>query len=409
MQKRSGQLGEMFINLGLITHEDVERALAHQREFGGYFGDALVQLGLLTQDQVRWGLADQYDIPFVQIRPENIDRATAMAVPAAWAREHLVLPVLRDGDRITVILADPASVNRLDEVRRFTGANRVEAALSSAATLRELIDSVYGEGSGPPIAFADWIANALAAGERRVGVSVRGDRVRSWSRGENNAVRKLKEGWMEELLRVVSPFLESPVGEARSWPAVLSVDGTCWIAECHAIGHGRTLEWTAQVRASLPRSFTAVQVDSDVREAIYAASGGGGVTIRIVDADPMEPDLLDILSATLPVSICGSDCRYAHVSDRAVAVPPGVLTVGAGDSLARTFASLSAFALDALTVDVDAMSEAELSAALQAAPIVAVRARSTTSDDLHTDLNICLRTRGDEPFWTLAVLPDATD
>jgi hypothetical protein len=409
MQKRSGQLGEMFVNLGLITEEDVEHALAHQREFGGYFGDALVQLGLVTQDQVRWGLADQYDIPFVQIRPENIDRRTAVTVPASWAREHLILPVLRDGTTVTVILADPASVKRLDEVRRFTRAERVEAALSSATTIRELIDSVHGEGSGPPIAFREWIGDALAAGASQVGISVRGDRVRGWSRGEDNAVRKLEDGWMEELLRVVSPFPEAPRGEARSWPAVVAVNGTCWNAECHAIGHGRTLEWTAQIRAALPRSFPAVQVDDDVRDAIAAASARGSVTIRLIESDAGEADLLDVMAATLPVSVCGGDCRSVHLADRAVAVPPGVFRVAAGESLERTIASLGVFALDVLTVDVNAMSAADLAAARQVAPLVVVRIRSATPDDFAADLNICLRARGDELFWTFAGRSDATD
>jgi hypothetical protein len=58
-------IGEILVRLGLVTPEQVQRALAHQRERGGPFGDALIELGLVTRTDVEWALADQYDLPMV--------------------------------------------------------------------------------------------------------------------------------------------------------------------------------------------------------------------------------------------------------------------------------------------------------------------------------------------------------
>ena len=65
MSKRPIRLGEMLVQMGRVTADEVERALAHQHAHGGYMGDALVALGILTREELGWGLANQHDIPFV--------------------------------------------------------------------------------------------------------------------------------------------------------------------------------------------------------------------------------------------------------------------------------------------------------------------------------------------------------
>lgn len=410
MQKRRGQLGGMLVGLGLITPDDVERALAHQRESGGYFGDALVELGLLAPDQVRWALADQYDVPFVQIRPENIDRATAIAVPADWAREHLILPVLRDGDTVTVILADPGAVDRLDEVRRFTRAARVEPALSSAATIRELIDSVHGEGSDPPVQLGRWLGEVLTTGATLVGVSVRGERAQAWSRGDGDGIhfRTLADGWRDELSRALSSFPHVPRGEPRSWPAVLSANGASWRVECHAVGEGRALEWAARIVAPLPREFPRVRVDDEIASIIAGKGGKRNIAIRVLETDAVAPEVLDTLVAALPASLHNDHSRSIHFADQPIAVPPDTLFVPLDGPLEDALARLKVYALDALSLDVNTLARAEINTALWIAPLVIFRTRSVTSGPT-ADLNLALRVSGDEVVWTSYTAPDATD
>ena len=405
MQKRPGHLGDIFIHHGLITPEDVDRALRHQREWGGYFGDALVQLGLLSQEQVKWGLADQFDLPYVHIRPEHIDRSVAAQVPIAWARRHLMLPVLRDGDAVTVVLADPARIELLDEVRRFTGADRVDAALSTSATLLQLVDSLTHPQEGVAVALEEWVRQAICSGVKRVGVSVRNGRACGWLRADRGARRTLQDDWREQLERIVSPFPPSAGSMVSRWPAILVSGGSTWRVRCHLVGGGSNWEWVGELITPLPEP----QLDAEAFSAATEALKQGELVIRVSAGEEVGEELLESLLPRLPAAICHPEPRSLHLADRPVPVPPEVLTVHLDEPIAPTLDSLDAFAPDAFTLDVTRLSDTELFAARRIAPLVAFRTRSESHSPPAADLHLRLCTRGETLIWILESPADATD
>lgn len=403
MEKRPKPIGEILAELGLITEADVERALAHQRARGGYFGDALVELGLLSPEQVRFALADQYDLPFVHLRPESIDRRVAALVPAEWAREHLMIPVLRDGDTVTVTLTVPPTEQELAAVRRFTRAARVEAAVSTAETIHALIDAVHGEGAGTEIALAEWVTRALEVGARAVGLSARGSRVRGWYRAEATVWGRIGGGWAAELRRVVYPWPASQ-DEPRRWPAVLACEAGLWRAECCAVAAAGALEWSAQIATPLATGADGPAASPELRSAVGTALRGGGATL-CVDHDGADAErddeaaaaLLEAVLPALPGAVLDDRPRSAHLADRPVAVLPGTLVLRATQPLAAALAALEPFRLDALTLDIERLTADDLAAARRSARCVAFR-RHPTQPPLAADLDVRLR-RADTPLW----------
>jgi hypothetical protein len=406
MRKRSTTIGEILVGLGRISPEDVERALAYQREWGGYFGDALVALGLATPAEVKWGLADQYDLPFVNLRPDGIDRGVASQVPAGWAREHLVLPVLRDGDTVTVVLSDPRDLGRLIEVQQFTGAANVEAALSTPATLRALIDAVHGEPDISPIPVLRFLLEALESGAEEVGVSVRPGWSAGWSRRQTVSHRTLDGEALPELRRLVTPFPEpSSAQGVRRWQARIALGGMVWTAECHAVGDGAALEWAARITGEEAALAAGAWVEPEARARVARAlRPGGGVLVEAEGEDDAE---LERALPALPVLLLEREPRSVHLSDRVAAVPGAAITVPVGESLRESLAALRPFALDALTLDVHAATPADLEAARHASPLVAAHLRSGGA--AHPDVRLVLRREGDALMWTRIEAEDAAD
>ncbi len=418
MERRRKAIGEILVELGRVSAEQVESALAHQRENGGYFGDALVDLGLVTRAELKWTLAGQLDLPFVQLRPENIDAATAALVPAAWARAHLVLPVLRAGDTVTVVLDNPLDVEKLDEVRRFTGAGEVEAALASAETILELIEAVHGAGSGPPVPLGRLLLEGIASGATEAGVSVRPGRVLGWYRGGGATTsRTLDDAWAADLEHVVSPFAplsSSPMHGARSWPAILSLEGRAWRIECHAMGRGEAVEWSAKVEKEIPATIGSAHVDPDLLPALRRTAESGGAVVRVracargsAGADPT--DLLETVLPTLPAAVGGPDVRSIHLSDRPAAVAPGLLYLLVRGPLDEALAGISRFAFEGVTLDLERLGPDDLEGARRAARLVAFHARDG-ADDLPVDFDLCLRDTGDGRLvWASNRVADGTD
>jgi hypothetical protein len=361
---RRPTIGEILLRLGRISQEDVDRALTHQQQWGGYFGEALVALGLVAPGEVEWGLADQYDLPFVTLHPDAIDREVAVRVPAAWAREHLVLPVLRTGETVTAVLADPRSLGVLEEVRALTGAAQVEASLSTPEAIRVLIEAVHGEAEETLVSLARFLREALEGGAEEVGVSLTGAGALGWSRGVQPLRRALEGNPLVELRGLVSPWAEAGASVAR-WSARLSLPGVRRRVECTALGGGEeALEWAARISGEEPPPARA---DAGVRAAVALALRRGSALVAVPAPDaPHLPGL--------PAALLGRPVRTVHLSDREDA-PDGVLHARVTGPLAEVLEGVAPFGVDALTLDVAGASPDDLEAARRAAPLVAVHLR----------------------------------
>ncbi|HZG44195.1 MAG TPA: hypothetical protein VEY93_14700 [Longimicrobium sp.] len=411
VNKRPIRLGELLVQLGRITPDDVALALEEQRERGGFLGDALIRLGLITRDELTWTLADQHDIPFVRLRPEHIDHGLAALVPAAWAREHNVLPVLQDGDRVTVVLADVTNLELLDEVCRLTGAASAEPALAAPETIRELIDAVYGPAVQPAGSLLQLMADALAHGAGSLGVSVRGASAIGWYRVVETVHRPLLAGWQAELACALSPLAPTTGGgQVHAWPATLTVDGAAWRVECHAAGHDGTMEWAARLVAPLPRELASVEADPAAGEAVRRAMANGPVLVGVrADGAPGVDDALSMALPALPSLLFGTQTRSIHLSDRSAAIPGGTLALPLDGSIAGTAERLAVFSPQALTVDVDHLATGDEAALRRAAPFSAVRLRGAGATRPSFDLTLRLAAGADGFTWSLSEQAHAQD
>lgn len=386
------RIGELLVQLGRITPAQVEEALAHQRERGGFLGDALIRLGFISRDELRWTLADQHDIPFVRLHPDHIDHGLAALTPAAWAREHHILPVLRDGDRVTAVIGDVADLEKLDEVRRMTGAAVVEAALSSPETIRDLIDAVYGPATQPPVRFLQLAAEALRYGAEALGVSVREGAAVGWYRIVETVYRPLEAEWSEELGAALAPAAP-PAGEAgaghRAWPALLTVGAAVWRVECQSLGQGRSREWLARLTARVPEGLADAAVDPDLREEVQRAMARGPLLLRVAPLDG-EADAVAAAIPHLPALFLGRGARAVHLSDLGAPAGDATLALPLRAPLADELAPLGDFFPQAVTVDARSLRADDADALRRTSPFSVVRAREDLPPGFSHDFEIGL-------------------
>ncbi len=414
MSKRPIRLGEMLVQMGRVTADEVERALAHQHAHGGYMGDALVALGILTPEELGWGLANQHDIPFVHLRPENIDHDLAARVPAAWASEHHMLPVLWIEGRVTVVMHDVAGLEMLDEVRHLTGATDVVPALTSLEAIAELIQAVHGpaaragEAAEPEPADAPGgetgvealMTEALERGATAFGISARPGRATGWYHAGRTVACALAPEWRAELHRLVSPAMDP--GAAGRWSATARMGSELRMVECHAVARGEALEWAAVPGARLAMDPERVHVDPALVQRVRDARRNGGMAARVA-CDPGAEAAAEALLALLPALLLGDAVRALHLAQGPGAMPPGTLVLPVDGPLAGMAAGLAPFHPDAVTVRVDALGDGDLAALRRLAPFVAVLTRSAPGQDPDS-FDCVVRLRLDEggPAWILA-------
>ena len=148
MLKSRVKLGEVLIDEGLITPEQLTQALDLQRREGGTLGTLLLRLGVLQEQDLLMALGKQLKIQYVSrgsglLQPSSNDGLEEL-VPAEFAREHVLLPIARHMHSLTVAIADPLDVITLDNLAKMTRC-RINPILATRSDIMQGIQHFYGD------------------------------------------------------------------------------------------------------------------------------------------------------------------------------------------------------------------------------------------------------------------------
>jgi type IV pilus assembly protein PilB len=117
------QLGQLLLGRGVVTGEQIENALAEQKEKGHrkLLGELLVEMNYCTENQIASALAEAYDVPYAQVSPKICDAKVLDILPREFLEEHIILPLFKVGDKLTVAVSEPTNVFLIDEIERISG------------------------------------------------------------------------------------------------------------------------------------------------------------------------------------------------------------------------------------------------------------------------------------------------
>ncbi|MCJ7545184.1 MAG: Flp pilus assembly complex ATPase component TadA [Phycisphaerae bacterium] len=142
-QKRRGvQLGQLLIERGALTPEQLEQALAHQKQNENklLLGEVLQQLQMCTEEQVMEALAGGYGVPFARISPRIADAKVIDVLPREFLDRHRVLPLFKVRNRLTVAVNEPANVFLLEEIGRISGCE-ILVVCATSKDIRATLDT----------------------------------------------------------------------------------------------------------------------------------------------------------------------------------------------------------------------------------------------------------------------------
>ncbi len=136
-------IGEVLLAQGLVTREQLDRALELQRQSNGRLGRILVETGAISEGQLARGLAQQWGLPFTELPESEIDPEVARLIPTYLAQRHGVVAVERRQNRLVVAMSDPSNVVAIDDIRLLTGLD-VEIVIASSDDLSRAQSRLYG-------------------------------------------------------------------------------------------------------------------------------------------------------------------------------------------------------------------------------------------------------------------------
>ena len=136
------RLGDLLIKEGLITKDQLDKALAEQRSSGMRLGYALVKLGFVQETEITKMLARQYRMPAVDLARFEVDPKIVKMIPGDVALKHMVLPLKREGRTLTVAMADPTNLAVIDDLKFITRYD-IFPVIAGEYTLRTQLEKHY--------------------------------------------------------------------------------------------------------------------------------------------------------------------------------------------------------------------------------------------------------------------------
>ena len=136
------RIGDLLLDEGLITQEQLDQALSEQRSSGARLGYVLVKMGFVRELEITKMLARQYRVPAVDLSQFEVDEKIVNLIPSDVALKHTVLPLKRDGRTLTVAMVEPANAQILDDLKFITRCD-IFPVIAGEYTLRTSIEKYY--------------------------------------------------------------------------------------------------------------------------------------------------------------------------------------------------------------------------------------------------------------------------
>ncbi len=137
------RLGSLLVEKGYLTPEALDAALERQRQAGRskLLGEMLVEEGLCTEEQIAECLAEVYGVPFARLDQRMFDLKAVDLLPRQYIEQNLVLPLFAVRGVLTVAVSEPANLFLIDEIRNLSGM-QVEIVAATAKDIRRMITSL---------------------------------------------------------------------------------------------------------------------------------------------------------------------------------------------------------------------------------------------------------------------------
>lgn len=137
------RLGDLLVEEGIITEQQVEQALSAQKQTGRKLGDTLIQLGFLSEKQMLEFLSHQLLLPLIDLSRANVDVDAVQLLPEVHARRLRALIISKQGNTLRVAMSDPADLQAQESLLTRLGQYELEFVISPEQQLVDAFDRYY--------------------------------------------------------------------------------------------------------------------------------------------------------------------------------------------------------------------------------------------------------------------------
>lgn len=145
--RKKVRLGDVLVQNGVITEEDLQRGLERQKGSGRKLGETLVDEGITTEENIAKALSNQFHYDMVDLQNTEIPQEILDLVPANVLKKHRAIPFEYSPDNMNVLrvaMSDPMDIGAMDDINIITNL-QVEPVVATTGSVMLAIDQYYGQ------------------------------------------------------------------------------------------------------------------------------------------------------------------------------------------------------------------------------------------------------------------------
>jgi type IV pilus assembly protein PilB len=141
-KKPEKPLGQILVERGVITLEQLQLALASQEKEGGLIGEVIVKLGFAKEEEIAHCLSLQFGFPYLPLENYEISKEIVTLVPKNVASHYCLVTLDKIGATLTIAIANPLNVQAIEDLEDLTHCD-IQIFVSTPSDIRKAIEKFY--------------------------------------------------------------------------------------------------------------------------------------------------------------------------------------------------------------------------------------------------------------------------
>lgn len=136
------KIGQILIDAGDITQEQLNAALQKQKGTTKRLGEILIDDSIISERQISKALAKQFSIPYLDLESKKIDENIIALVPEQVATSNMIVPVSVSNKTLTIAVSDPLDYKAVNAVGTYTKM-RISTVIAEKTKIKDKQRDLY--------------------------------------------------------------------------------------------------------------------------------------------------------------------------------------------------------------------------------------------------------------------------
>lgn len=135
-------LGQILVERGVISADQLKEVVATQKRQGGLIGEVIVSLGFAKEEDIAHCLSLQFGYPYLPLENYQVSEEVIFLVPKNVCGHYCLLPIDKIGSTLTLAMANPLNIHAIEDLEDLTHCD-IQIFVSTPSDIRSGIDRFY--------------------------------------------------------------------------------------------------------------------------------------------------------------------------------------------------------------------------------------------------------------------------